>query len=148
MAQISLDRHIDAPIDHVFERITDFANAADVVSGITRVEMLTDGPVGQGTRFRETRVMFGKEATEEMEVKSFDAPRAYALGAESHGSRYLSTFTLTEKDGGTDVHLVFEATPLTLFAKIMSVVMKPMMKKVMEECAKDLDDIKNAIEAG
>lgn len=148
MAQITIDRHIDAPIERVFQRITDFENAADVVSGITKVEMLTGGPVGQGTRFRETRVMFGREATEEMEVVSFDAPSSYALGAESHGTRYLSTFTLSEKHRGTEVHLLFEATPLTLVAKIMSFLMKPMIKKVMAECSKDLDDIKRAIEAG
>lgn len=146
MAKIELSRHIAAPIDEVFARNTNFADAADVVNGITKIEMLTEGDVGKGTRFRETRVMFGKEATEEMEVVGFDPPRSYQLGAESHGSRYLSTFTFTEDGDGTDVHLLFEATPLTLPAKIMSVLMKPMMKTVMKECSKDLDDIKAAIE--
>lgn len=146
MAKIEINRHIAAPIDEVFARNTDFANAAEVVNGISKIEMLSEGPTGTGTRFRETRVMFGREATEVMEVMAFDPPRSYALGAESHGSRYLSTFTFTETEGGTDVHLLFEATPLTLPAKIMSVLMKPMMKTVMKECSKDLDDIKAAIE--
>lgn len=146
MASIHIQEHIQAPIDQVFARLTDFANAADVVGAITKVEMVSDGPAGLGTRFRETRVMFGQAATEEMEVVAFDPPRSYALGAESHGSRYLSTFTLTEQDGGTAVELVFEAMPLTLFAKVMSVLMKPMLKKIMGECAKDLADAKRSLE--
>lgn len=147
MAKIELRRVIQAPIDTVFARCSDFAGAPEVVGGIQSVEMLTEGPVGKGTKFKETRVMFGKEATETLEVVSFDPPRSYQIGAESHGTHYLSTFTFAEKDAGTEVHLVFEATPLTLFAKVMSVVMKPMIKKVISECSKDLDDLKNAIEA-
>ena len=143
---ITLSRHIDAPIDEVFTALTHFAGAAEVIGGIEKVEMLTDGPVAVGTRFRETRIMFGREATEEMEVVSFDRPRSYALRAESHGSRYLSTFELEERDGGTGVRMDFEAVPLTVVAKVMAFLLKGMMKKVMAQCGKDLDDVKRALE--
>ena len=147
MASIELQTQIAAPIDVVFEHLTDFANAPQMVNGITNVKMLTEDPLRVGTRFEETRVMFGKEAVEQMEVTALEPPRLYTLGAESHGSRYASTFRLDERDGGTHVHLDFQATPLTLVAKVMSVLMKPMMKSVMNECAKDLEDIKNFVEA-
>lgn len=149
MASQRLSRHIDAPIETVFARATDFENAANVMSAIVKMEMLTDGPVGVGTRFRETRVMFGREATETMEVVEFDPPHGYVLLAESHGSRYRTTFRYSESNGGTDLEMIFEATPLTLVAKILSVVMMPMMKKTIEtECGKDLDQLKAAIEGG
>ena len=149
MAQMSLKRHINAPIEAVFARATDFPNAANAVTAITKMEMLTDGPVGLGTRFRETRMMFGREATEEMEVVEFEPPSRFRLHAESHGSRYRTEYRYTEADGGTDLEMIFEATPLTFFAKVMSVVMMPMMKKMMvNECGKDLDELKAAAEAG
>ena len=148
MASVSLVRHINAPVEEVFARGTDFANAANVVSSIIEMEMLTDGPTRKGTRFRETRMMFGREATETMEVLEFDPARGYVLGAESHGSRYRTTFRYTEANGGTDLEMTFEATPLSFVAKIMSVFMKGMMNKmVTKECGKDLDELKAAIEA-
>ncbi len=37
--------------------------------------------------------------------------------------------------------MVFDAKPLTLLAKVMSFLMRPMMKMVLKECSKDLDDL-------
>ncbi len=147
MSEVTLKQHIQAPIDEVFARATDFPNAANVIRGIEKLEMLTDGPVGTGTSFRETRVMFGKEATEDMTVQRFEPPRLYTLFAASHGSEYLSTYTLTERDGGTDLEWHFEATPVSFFAKVMSFLLAKMMRKtILKECSKDLDDLRAAIE--
>ena len=129
MKEVQLKRQIQAPPEEVFDRTTDFANAAQVVRGIEKVEMLTDGPVGVGTRFRETRIMFGREATEEMELTTFDRPRRYELFAESHGSRYETTFDLHPIPEGTELVMTFRATPLSFFAKLMGAVMGGMMAK-------------------
>ncbi len=149
MTSQRLSRHIKAPVEAVFARATDFENAANVISAIIKMEIMTDGPIGVGTRFRETRMMFGREATETMEIVEFDPPHGFVLLAESHGSRYRTTFRYTESDGGTDLVMTFEATPLTLMAKIMSTLMKGMMKKMItKECGKDLDELKAAVESG
>jgi hypothetical protein len=42
--------------------------------------------------------------------------------------------------------MTFTGTPVTFMARVMSVLMRPMMKSVVKMCAKDLDDIKDAIE--
>jgi hypothetical protein len=47
---------------------------------------------------------------------------------------------------GTRVTMTFAATPVTFMARVMSVLMRPMMKSVLKMCAKDLDDLKGAIE--
>lgn len=143
--RMSVSQDIAAPIETVFDRAADFGNAANTIEAITKMEMLTEGPVGVGTRFRETRVMFGREATEEMEIVAFERPRGYRLLAESHGSRYESGLSFEEIEGGTRVTMHLEVTPLTLLARIMSVLMKPMMKKMVAICAKDLEDLKNAL---
>lgn len=53
-----------------------------------KIELLTDLPVGEGTRFKETRIMFKREATEEMEFVEFDAPNVYTLGSYSCGCEF------------------------------------------------------------
>lgn len=147
-AVYTLSREVAAPREIVFQHLADFRNAPARVSGIKKVEILTAGPIGKGTRFKETRIMFGKEATETMEVLEFTPPSGYVLGAESCGCRYRSEFRLTSKGAGTDVQMTFEATPLTAFAKVMSFLMRPFMAKMcVKAILKDLDDIKKSIES-
>ncbi|NOT00066.1 MAG: hypothetical protein HOP29_05520 [Phycisphaerales bacterium] len=148
MAGFTITRHIAAGPETVFERASDFHHAPQVIPAIVRVEMLTDGPVRVGTRFRETRMMFKREATETMEVLEFERPHRYLLGMESCGCRYRTEFRFTPNGQGTNVQMQFDGRPLTFFAKVMSVLMKPMMKSLAKMVEKDLDDLKAAIESG
>ena len=59
----------------------DVEHAADTLSGIGAVEMLTEGPYAVGTRWRETRSMMGMTASEEMEVTEVEDQRTAALAA-------------------------------------------------------------------
>src|SRR5262245_3572719 len=129
MTTCSCTRHVNAPPDRVFAVAADLRRTSAVISGIKRLEVLGDGPIGRGTRFRETRLMFGREATEEMEIVEFDPPRGYAIGCESCGCRYRSEFRFRPADGGTDMEMTFNAVPLTFAARVMGFFMKRMMMK-------------------
>lgn len=144
--EFEVRRRVAAPPETVFATAVDFAGAAGKIRAITRMEMLTEGPVRVGTRFRETRNMFGKEATEEMMVTELEPPRRYVLGAESHGSRYRTELRFDPVQGGTEMVMSFSATPLTLMAKIFGILMKPMLKKLAATCGRDLDDLRESIE--
>jgi carbon monoxide dehydrogenase subunit G len=147
VAKFTVTQPIAAPPERVFALATDFAGAADRVRGIQRFELLTDGPIGVGTRWRETRVVFGKESTEEIEVTRFDPPRSYAAQCETCGARFTSTLSLAPQGDGTLVTFQSGAQALSLFAKIMSrlsALMAPSMNKLF---AADLDDLRRAAEA-
>ena len=60
MFGFSVDRHVDAPPEVVFAHASDFRRAPEFITAIAKMEILTSGPVGAGTRFRETRMMFGR----------------------------------------------------------------------------------------
>jgi uncharacterized protein YndB with AHSA1/START domain len=147
MTRITAERTIAATPERVFAAATDIAHFAEIVPAIERVELLTDGPVGVGTRFRETRVFFGREASETMEMLEFEPPRRYLLGAESHGSRYRTEFRFEPAGQGTRVVFDFSAEPLTVPAKVLSFLLKPLMaKKMTELIADDLEAIKAHVE--
>src|SRR5262249_19277973 len=147
MARFALTTSIAAPVDRVFALSTDVEGWPGRIKGITKVEKLTPGPVAAGTRFRETRVMFGKAATEEMEFTRFEPNAAYALGCESCGASYLCTFTFRPEDGGTRLTVECDCRPRSFFARLLlwplSLLMRGMMKKCIQ---KDLDDLKAAAE--
>lgn len=155
-----LSTHIDATQDRIFAAVSDFPNAATFITAIEAIEMLApahDGsPIGVGTRFKETRTMFGKQAVETMEVTEFDPPRAYTLSALSCGVQFHSRITVLEEtpggqrdgtSGGCRLSYDVHATPTTFTARIMSAIMTPLMKGTMRKAMeKDLADIKGHAE--
>jgi carbon monoxide dehydrogenase subunit G len=139
--KMTIAQDIAAPPDVVFARIADIPRWADNISGIDSIEMLTEGPVQVGTRFRETRTLMGKQATEEMTVAEFDPPNRITLDAESRGNRYRSAHICEPTPTGTRVRMDFEGTPISFGAKLLAplcVVFAPMMKKCVTQDLKDL----------
>lgn len=65
--ELSTQININQPIEKVWKKITDIENSANFIEGITKVEVL-EKPKDTllGFKWKETRVMFGKEATEIM----------------------------------------------------------------------------------
>ena len=147
MATVQVSTKISAEPQRVFELITDFEHAADRINGIDKIEVLTDGPVGVGTKFRETRTMFGREATETMEITEFEPGRSYKTFAENCGCEYVSGFTVNPAEGGCEVVMDFRSTPQTFLAKILSVMMAPMMKTLVKCVQDDLSDLKKFAES-
>lgn len=140
-------RQIAAPIESVFDVFTDLPRAADRISGIESVEMLTDGPFAVGTRWKETRKMMGKLATETMWITAVELNRSYTAEAESCGTHYTTMFTFEPADGGTRVTMSFAGQPMTLLAKLMSPLGRLMSGAIKKMLAKDLDDLAAACES-
>lgn len=144
---VTVTTHVAAPPDATFAAFSDIDHAAGRISAIKRVEKLTPGPVGVGTAFKETRVMFGKEATETMTFAEFDPPRGYTFTAESCGCRYITRFGFEPDAGGTRVTAEFGHEPLTFGARVMGVLMGWMMTRMIRKCfAQDLAELKKAAE--
>lgn len=145
---VVVERRIAAGQGPLWETLTDLRGMEHVLSGVTRVDILTEGVFDVGTRWRETRRMFGKEATEEMWVTACEAPERYVVEAESHGTHYISEWML-RPDGpsATTVRMTFTAAPsggvTRLLAKLLGGVGARAVSKAV---AKDLDDVASAVE--
>ncbi|MFD6415214.1 SRPBCC family protein [Streptomyces sp. NPDC060194] len=147
--QVTVERRIAAPRERVWHGLTDLTGWPAVLSGVERVEVLSDGPFGVGTRWRETRRMFGKEATEEMWVTACTAPERYVVEADSHHTHYVSEFTLrAEGPDVTVVRLTFAAQPPGGVAGLLAKVFGALgSKAVAKALAKDLADVAASVEA-
>ena len=146
MTQFTIEKYIEAPREVVFDTALDLHSAAENIRGIEKMEVLTEGPIGLGTRFRETRIMFKKKATEVMEIAVFERPSRYVFTAESHGSKYLTSYGLVQEGSGTKLVLTFTAEPQTFSTKVMGVIFSFMLKACISAMEKDLDDLKSVVE--
>ncbi|WP_347755780.1 SRPBCC family protein [Agrococcus sp. ProA11] len=151
---LTLERSIDAPTDAVWRVLTDLEGSEAVLSGVTRIERLAGVGYSIGTRWRETRTMFGRAATEEMEVVGIDEGRSTMIAAEASGMAYRTEFTLEpveQSDGGpqTLLRMRFSGSYLSpswlqrVMATLTAKLGMATMRKVMQQ---DLDDIAAAAE--
>lgn len=142
--KISLTQHVNAPADKVWAVIADIPGSAATLSGIDAVQLLSDGPYGEGTRWKETRTMMGKSETVEMWVSQADPPRSTTVKALQGGADYTSRFTLADRDGGTDLTLTFGAelqNPSRMTKLAMALFGKLGMRFTRKALAKDLAEI-------
>lgn len=146
MGSFAIVIQVRASLEKTFHVFSDVAAAESRIPAITRVELLTPGASGLGTRWKESRVMFGKEATEELWISAFDPPRSYTVSCQSCGCLSESAFTFAPEGDLTRVTLTQRFQPLTIAARLMqplSLLMMGSMKKMLME---DLQSLKNAAE--
>lgn len=147
MPGLTIKRRINVSPHETFVLFTDLAHAAENISGITKLEKLTEGPVGVGTQFRETRKIMNKEATEQMAFTAFEPGKSYRVECDSHGTSYMSTFRFDPVESGTEVTVDFQARPVTFAAKLMAPLGWMMMGMTRKCIEKDLDDLKQVAES-
>ena len=147
MPGFDLTQTVAAPQPAVFAAFTDFANAPKRIPDILRVEVLTPGPVGVGTAFKETRKMFGKECTETMTVTAFEPGKLVELSAGSCGAVFTTRFTFEPDGGKTRVGVAFRSTAVSLFAKLFTPLAFLMMGTMKKCIAGDVAKLGAAVEA-
>lgn len=148
----SLTQHIHAPADKVWAVLSDIPGSAAALSAVDSVQMLTEGPYGEGTRWKETRTMLGRSETVELLVIHSEPPTAGAgtlRGATTRESRqggvhYTSRFALAARDGGTDLTVTFVArmTRSSRLGEVLMSLLGPLgMRITRKALAGDLADI-------
>lgn len=143
MSTIKISRQIQAPVNEVFQTISDIRNFSKAVPEIIDVEFLSETKSGVGTRFRETREFKGREVATELEVTEFVENNYVRIISDTQGTIWDSLFTVSEKDGGCQLTLEMEARSYKLLSKIMTPLMKGFISKALE---RDIDAVKEFCE--
>lgn len=145
---IKVETKIDGPREAVWKVITDIENSERTITGIEKIEIL-DRPVSglRGLKWRETRTLFGRTATEVMWITDVEENRSYKTRAENHGMVYTTDLVLSSEGDGTLLTMEFDAEAQTLGSRVMSATMGKLFEGATRDALKqDLDDIKKAVE--
>ena len=142
MAGFEMSERIARSPREVFDFITASDNAPRVVPSVKSMVKLTDGPVGVGTRYRETRLMNGKEAQAELDVVEYEPGQKYAMRNLTEGIETVYRYTFHPDAGGTRVDLVCE-----LKASGIKKLMLPLVASILKkEDGNHLQRLKKALE--
>jgi carbon monoxide dehydrogenase subunit G len=142
MAGFEMSERIACSPHEVFDFITTPDNAPRVVPSVKSMVKLTEGPIGVGTRYRETRLMHGKEAHAELEVAAYEPGQTYAMRNLTEGIETVYRYSFHPEAGGTRVDLACE-----LKAGGLKKLMLPMVVSILKkEDGNHLQGLKKALE--
>jgi carbon monoxide dehydrogenase subunit G len=147
---ITVERTIDAPIERVWAVVTDLEGAKVNLKGVSKIERLAGEGYEVGTTWRETRKVFGMEATEEMTASEVEAPNRTVILANTRGIDYRTEFILAPTGAGTSLTMAFSgesnATGIkALVEKVLTPLGAAVTRKMM---ASDLEDIGRVAKGG
>lgn len=125
----------------MYNGLLDLDDAKVWMQGFVGIQRLDDGPLKVGSQWKETRKMYGKEASEHFEVVELNEPNKIVLrcdgtkGTTGKGE-FIFTYKLDSLDSHTEITLDGEINGLTGISKFFGKMMAGTFKKA---CAKDLD---------
>jgi hypothetical protein len=148
MSTVAVTRLIGAPVAAVWYVFTELPSRRAWLSTVTHVEMLTDGPFGAGTVWRETRSMAdGGEITEEFRVRECVVPQRFVVESPGIGADYRMTYSfvpVTEgrHRGGTMVTVIQDGTPTAPAGRLLALVFGGLAARTVEGALRrDLEDL-------
>lgn len=146
MGRINLSIGINATPEDVFEVVSDVEKSPDRLHGYEKVELLTDGPVRVGTKWRETRNMSGKHSVQEWEMTAFDSPKRFSAYCDAEG--YDVEWTMGVEAVGDVSRLTLNMTtkPRTFIGKLLTPVELLMASMCKGIVRRDLESTKAYIE--
>jgi uncharacterized protein YndB with AHSA1/START domain len=100
---------IDRPPEDVFALLTDIGRLPEWQASAVKAEV--EGPLGEGTRIRETRRLFGREYRVVHEVAVLDPPHRFEVRSVEGPLPLTVSHTLEPSGGGTHLEVVGEAKP-------------------------------------
>lgn len=137
---------IDRPRGEVWEFATDPDNIVLTSSNLVEFTQITDGPIGEGTRFRGVTKVAGKKVEWTSEVTKHDRPSTFAQRSVESDIPFSIEITYEDADGGTRINWHQESDSFGgFFGKLADPIVNRMYAK---DVRSNLESMKEVLEAG
>ena len=115
MKPIDVSATVDVPAEAAFAYVADFERNPTWQSGVVSAEFTSEGPVGEGSTYRQTAKFLGQTIETAFEVTRFEPGRLVRI--ESTGGTFPIQVTrrVTPVEGGARVSATIEGQPGGLF---------------------------------
>ncbi|MFG1840924.1 SRPBCC family protein [Micromonospora sp. NPDC049175] len=154
MSTVAVTRFIEAHAVDVWCLLTDLPGRAARLTAAGPIEVLTPGPFGPGTAWREERSQpGGGTLTEEFLVVEAVAPHRLVLCSSGAGVDYRITWSLRQvkrrRRGCTAVTVTHEAAPTAPYGRVVALLLGGLAARAVEVAlGRDLADLAVAASAG
>ena len=152
MSRIAATVTVARPPGEVFTALTDWENLTRWIPGAERIEKVTPGASGVGTRVREIRRILGHPVESQLEVTAWQPGRQLRMRLEREGTSGEGGFDLIpvsapggEGEGGTRIDFTVELHAGGFKARLLLPILGAAIHRQMEG---DLAALKRHLEGG
>ncbi|MCB9880969.1 MAG: SRPBCC family protein [Planctomycetes bacterium] len=131
-------RTVSAPPQAVFDIISDPRRYAEIQPDIVGIDVLQEDAEGRVERFRETRRMKGREAAVELRITERTPAKRIRFVSDAGGTTWDTVYSLRSEGEGTALHLEMQVRPYKFFARILTPLILPMVRRGIES---DMDRV-------
>ena len=149
--EFNVEAHFSAPPQEVFEALTRVNSFIDWMPNLKEVKVLSEGDIGEGTVYEETRRMFFRDATERFRISKYEPPNTLELTVDgSEGSSGSGQYTFfycleeNEDNSGTSMSVRGEITGLN---RVMEFVGRLGLRFMVRAIRKDYNALANHLAA-
>lgn len=128
MADFRSTAIVKQDVKNVFDVLSSLEYVPKLIPYVTQVEKITDGPVGVGSKFIETRNVRGKEVKSELEIIEFNPYQSYTLESKTSGLGVVFHYEFSEIEEGTQIEL----TANLVIKGLMMKLTKPYLLKIVQ----------------
>ncbi len=143
MADFRVSEIIHRPIEEVFSYLSNLENATNLLPFVTDMEKLSNGPVGHGSRFLETRLVRRRSIQAEIHITEFARPTSFTSKSVSNGVEILYHYTFSAIEEGTQVEMEAEVKTGGFLSFLTK---KQLVKIIKNEDGGQLQKLKEVLE--
>ncbi|CAM3628691.1 SRPBCC family protein [Cytobacillus oceanisediminis] len=118
MADFRSSEIINKPVHEVFNYMVTMENAPELMPYVVKVEKQTEGEIGRGTKFIETRMVRGKNIKADVEIIDFEKDKTYTTRSNANGLITEYKYAFHEIEEGTQVEMEANVKTSGLVAKL------------------------------
>ena len=147
--QIELSRIVAAQPRIAFETVADVLAWPLMLSSVLSVELVDRGPIKVGTRFRLTRLLFGRETTLDMEVATIERPHRLRFFVAHPEINYELDHVIDAiYGGGGRMMLIYRTRPHSDVGRALQPFLTPSMQILLrDELERDLAELASGVAA-
>jgi uncharacterized protein YndB with AHSA1/START domain len=102
---------IERPVDEVFDTVADEGNEPRYNPDMLRTEKVTDGPIGEGTRFRSLHRGIRRPVGLSTEITTYERPTRLAIASTMDWADVQGTLTFDRVLAGTRMRWSWDVRP-------------------------------------
>ena len=111
MAHVQGENIINRPVEDVFDFVADERNEPRYNRAMNRSELITEGPIGVGSRFHAVMSMRGRPADVTVEFTAYERPRFLASASHLSNMEIQGSLTFDPVPEGTRMRWSWELQP-------------------------------------
>jgi uncharacterized membrane protein len=141
MIQHEVTIHLNQPVDQVFSFLMDTGKLTTWQSNLIKMELLTEGPLRAGSRFREVRRLGKKETEIQGEITALEPNKRFETKTLTKPQVTVS-YSFESEAGGTRLKHKF----VTLTSGLMRLLEPLIASSIKKESESDFETLKRVLE--